>query len=70
MVGNKKVEFKDGSSIVFNPNQDKFQNTFFGTLTHLITGRIDFKDEVNGVTAFYDFGDGGKKKNPKDYVKG
>ena len=36
----------------------------------MITGRIEFKDETNGLTAWYEFGDGGKKKNPKDYLKG
>ena len=36
----------------------------------MITGRIEFRDDTHGVTAWYEFGDGGKKKNPKDYVRG
>ena len=37
---------------------------------HQITGRVDFTDETNGLTAYYEIGDGGVKKNPKDYFKG
>lgn len=37
---------------------------------HQITGRVDFTDETNGLTAFYEIGNGGVKNNPKDYFKG
>jgi len=40
-----------------------------GTLNHLITGRCEFKDEANGITAFYEIGNCGKKL-AKDYFKG
>ncbi|MFN9904416.1 MAG: hypothetical protein ACK55Z_37705, partial [bacterium] len=61
--------FKDGSKITYTPHQDKFQNTLFGTLNHLITGKCEFKDETNGITAYYEIGGCGKKL-AKDYFKG
>jgi hypothetical protein len=61
--------FKDGSKITYNPTQDKFSNTLFGTLNHLITGKCEFKDELNGITASYEIGACGKKL-AKDYLKG
>ena len=36
----------------------------------MITGRIEFVDDRTGVTAFYEFGNCGKKTNPKDYFRG
>ena len=32
--GKKKLTFRDGSSITWNPNADSFKNTLFGTLIH------------------------------------
>ena len=31
---------------------------------------MDFTDETNGITAYYEIGNGGVKSNPKDYLKG
>lgn len=70
VVGAKRVSFKDGTYISYTPNQDKFQNTLWGTLIHQYTGKIEFEDTFNGLTAWYEFGNGGKRGNPKDYVKG
>ena len=42
VAGQKKITFKDGNSITWNPNADTFKNTLFGTLVHLITGKIEF----------------------------
>ena len=53
-----------------HPNADTFKNTLFGTLVHQITGKIEFKDDKSGVTAFYEIGNCGKKGTPKDYFKG
>ena len=36
----------------------------------MITGRIEFTDDTTGVTAFYEFGNCGKKSLPKDYFSG
>jgi len=69
VVGQKTVQFKDGSKITYTPHQDKFQNTLFGTLNHLITGKVEFKDETHGITAYYEIGACGKKL-PKDYFRG
>lgn len=69
--GKKEVVFQDGSSITFNPPPDSFKNTLWGgSMVHQITGRVDFEDTKNGLTAFYEIGDGGVRKNPKDYLKG
>ena len=69
--GRKEVLFQDGTSITFNPPPDSFKNTLWGgVLVHLITGRVEFSDSKNGITAFYEIGDGGINKNPKDYLKG
>ena len=69
--GNKEVIFHDGGKISFNPPPDSFKNTLWGgALVHQITGRVDFVDEQNGITAFYEIGNGGVRKNPVDYFKG
>jgi len=53
--GGKSIEFaSDGAKITYGPHQDQFFNTVFGTLIHLITGKIEFTDELNGITAFYE----------------
>lgn len=31
---------------------------------------MDFEDTKNGITAFYEIGNGGVRKNPADYLKG
>ena len=69
--GRKDIIFHDGNKITFNPPPDSFKNTLWGgALVHQITGRVDFLDEANGITAYIEYGDGGVRKNPKDYVKG
>ena len=69
--GKKEVVFQDGSKVTFNPPPDSFKNTLWGgALVHQITGRVDFTDETNGITAYYEIGNGGIKNNPKDYLKG
>lgn len=71
MKGRKEIVFHDGNKIVFNPPPDSFKNTLWGgAIVHQITGRVDFTDETNGITAYYEIGDGGKRKQPKDYLKG
>jgi hypothetical protein len=68
VMGKKTVSFQDGSKIEYTPHQDKFSNTLFGTLNHLLTGRCEFKDEKNGISAWYEIGS--VKKKPKDYFGG
>ena len=55
------VSFQDGSKITYNNPGDAFNNTFFGVLNHQITGKIEFKDEINHIHAFYEFGNVKKK---------
>mmetsp|Transcript_15329 Transcript_15329/g.14911 ORF Transcript_15329/g.14911 Transcript_15329/m.14911 type:complete len:151 (+) Transcript_15329:1213-1665(+) len=66
--GGKTIVFKDGSIIKYNNLSDIFQNTFFGTLSHQMTGRIDFKDEKNGIHATIDIGK--IKKKAQDFFIG
>jgi hypothetical protein len=61
VFGGKMISFKDGTRITYNNPGDAFNNTFFGVLCHQITGKIEFKDEKNQVTAFYEFGNIKKK---------
>lgn len=68
--GQKTLAFNDGSKITWNPNADTFKNTLWGTLVHMITGKIEFRDEINDITAFYEFGNCGNNKKPKDYFAG
>ncbi len=42
--GMKCVEFLDGTQITFQPHQDKVLNSLFGTLIHLVCGKIEFED--------------------------
>jgi len=43
----------------------------FGTLIHLITGKIEFKDEKHGIYAWYEINSPDKGKGrPRDYFVG
>ncbi|CDW86164.1 UNKNOWN [Stylonychia lemnae] len=68
VYGSKQIIFKDGTKIVYNNQGDAFNNTFFGILNHQINGRIEFKDEQNGVTAYYEIGN--NKKKAQDFFTG
>ena len=68
VVGGKIITFKDGGRITYTPHQDKFLNSLWGTLIHLITGDCEFTDEANGITASYSIG--GAKGYGKDYFVG
>ena len=69
VVGSKTVEFADGTSITFGPQQDKFSNTLFGTLNHLLWGKCEFEDKKNGIYGWYEIGTCGRQY-PKDQLKG
>ena len=66
--GYKLIEFPDGSSIVYNNQNDIFGNTLFGTMHHQLVGKIEFKDEKNGIKAEVRIGE--DKGKAKDYFKG
>jgi hypothetical protein len=40
----------------------------FGTLIHLVCGKIEFEDKKNGITAWYEIS--AEKKRPLDYFIG
>jgi hypothetical protein len=54
--GYKKIVFRDGQTITFNPANDYFYNTFMGTLGHQMQGTVDFVDEKNDIKGTYTFG--------------
>ena len=54
--GYKQVDFHDGSSIRLNNPGDQFNNIFIGTMGHQVTGKIEFKDEKNGIHGIIDLG--------------
>ena len=66
--GFKVVEFPDGSRIEYNPSNNAFLNTIWGTMRHIISGRVDFKDEVNGLYGWCELAT--LKKKPSDYFIG
>ena len=66
--GGKVLRFKDGGRITYSPHQDKFHNVVWGTVIHCLTGKCDFTDEQNGVTATYTIG--GAKGYGRDYFAG
>ncbi len=43
-------------------------NSLFGTLIHLVCGKIEFEDKKNGLTAWYEIS--AEKKRPLDYFVG
>lgn len=65
--GGKVLSFHDGTVIKYQPHQDKFHNTLWGTLVHCLCGTCEFWDEKSGVTAVYTIGPKGKGR---DYVTG
>ena len=67
--GYKVVEFPDGSKIEYNPSNNMFQNTIWGTLRHIVNGKVEFKDEVNGIYGWMELAVKGSKK-PSDYFVG
>lgn len=52
VVGRRHYRFKDGTKVTNTNSGDLFGNIFFGTINHQITGKIEFEDKTNKVTAF------------------
>ena len=55
-AGYKKMTFKDGQKIVYNHSHENIYNLTYGIMGIQIMGRVDFKDEKNGIEAFVEFG--------------
>lgn len=68
VIGNKIIEFKDGTRISWNNMEDQINNTFWGTMVRQVVGRQDYKDELNHITAYIETGK--VKKKVQDYFQG
>lgn len=67
-LGQRKLTFPDGGEIICNIAKDKIYGLFMGTFGHQITGKLEYRDEKNKLTAYVDFGAYMFKK--QDYVWG
>jgi len=61
LSGHKKITFQDGTTITYNSQGDNFNNIFMGSITHQLTGKIEFHDPKNKLYAFYEMGSVKKK---------
>lgn len=59
--GHKTITFMDGSQVTYNSQGDNFNNILMGTMQHQLTGKVEFKDPKNNITAFYEIGSVKKK---------
>jgi hypothetical protein len=66
VIGSKYIKFKDGSKIEWNNMEDQINNTLWGTMTRQVTGRQEYKDETNHISAYIETG----AKKVQDYIKG
>ena len=66
-IGNKNCVYKDGTSIycTIAPG-DYINHTFFGTLNHQFTGKMEYRDDTNNIVAVYEPG----KQRVQDYIEG
>lgn len=70
VTGGKVIKFQsDGAEIKYNGPNDNFANFLWGTLIHNQTGTCNFRDEQNGIEAYYTYGEPGRRY-PKDYFSG
>jgi len=69
VTGAKVIEFPDQTKIEYDPHCHTFKNTLFGTLRHIINGKVTFVDKKNGISAWYHIG-GASKNVPSDYFVG
>ena len=66
-TGKKSIIYKDGGKIYSkNTPGDVFKNTFWGTIAHQFTDKIEYFDDQNGLYAWYEPG----KKKVQDYIFG
>lgn len=56
VAGGKTATFQDGTVIKYNNQDDVFNHIFFGTFNHQVVGKVEFVDEKNNLTAYYDLG--------------
>jgi len=68
VIGNKWIKFKDGSIVKWNNMEDQINNTLWGTMARQVTGKQEYKDEINHITAYIEPGTVNKKV--QDYIEG
>ena len=61
VVGRRHYRFNDGTSVTNTNSGDMFNNIFFGTINHQITGKIEFEDKTNKITAYIQMGSSKKQ---------
>lgn len=66
--GHKKITFHDGHTIVHTMPNDLFYNLFMGTMGHQVQGKLEFKDEKNGLLGTITIGQ--IKRKTQDYFDG
>lgn len=66
VIGNKYIIFKDGTKITWNNMEDQINNTLWGTMTRQVTGKQEYKDGMNHISAYIETG----VKKVQDYIEG
>jgi hypothetical protein len=66
VIGNKYIIFKDGTKITWNNMEDQINNTLWGTMTRQVTGKQEYKDGMNHISAYIETG----VKKIQDYIEG
>ena len=66
VIGSKYIIFKDGSKITWNNMEDQINNTLWGTMTRQVTGKQEYKDSTNHISAYIKTG----AKKIQDYIEG
>lgn len=66
--GHKKITFHDGHTITHTMPNDLFYNLYMGTMGHQVQGKLEFKDEKNGLLGTITIGQ--IKKKTQDYFDG
>ena len=67
-VGSRTMHFKDGQKIEYGWISDYLWNIFMGTMSHQYTGKLQFRDDENGIVATFDLG--AYKMRAQDYLWG
>lgn len=66
VIGNKYIIFKDGTKITWNNMEDQISNTLIGTMSRQVTGKQEYIDETNNITAYIKT----DVKKIQDYIEG
>ena len=66
VIGNKYIIFKDGTKITWNNMEDQISNTLIGTMSRQVTGKQEYVDEANNITAYLKT----DVKKIQDYIEG